>query len=153
MRKQARDLEVGDQPVGYEDLPIVSIDKTTTPGVVYVWTKFGAAAQMIFQHGEYVHVAEPDVFFDNPEEPTIDPYTGYPEGTSVCDNCGKVEHTEAELAECIDSMLGPVEKSEEQIGDELSDAVVVAVLSYLNAGFDGIEDMVRQVVEDWEANR
>lgn len=31
-----------------------------------------------------------------------------PEGTSTCDNCGRVEHTAAELAVCIESVLGPV---------------------------------------------
>ena len=31
------------------------------------------------------------------------------EGDSVCDNCGNIAHTEAELAVCMDSMLAPVE--------------------------------------------
>lgn len=31
---------------------------------------------------------------------------------ACCDNCGKIEHSAAELAECMDSMLGPVQLSE-----------------------------------------
>ena len=35
------------------------------------------------------------------------------EGDSVCDNCGNMAHTEAELAVCIDSMLAPVEMEDD----------------------------------------
>jgi len=35
------------------------------------------------------------------------------EGDSVCDNCGNIAHTEAELATCINSMLAPVEMEDD----------------------------------------
>lgn len=35
------------------------------------------------------------------------PIAGVDYDPAVCDACGKDEHTDAELAECIDSMLGP----------------------------------------------
>lgn len=37
----------------------------------------------------------------------------YPEGLATCDNCGWVEHTPEQLAECIDSMLGPGREPDE----------------------------------------
>lgn len=141
-KRAARELEVGDIPVGYENLPIVRVDKTTSPGVVYVWTLDTAAAQMIFQHGERVTI----------QEIVMDPYTGYPEGVAVCDNCGQVVHTPEQLAECIDSMLAPVRPSEDEMYD-LTESLKETVLAYLNAGLDNVEDQVAQIVKDWRNER
>lgn len=148
MRKSARDIEVGDLLHGFNlpNEPIIKVDKTTTPGVVYLWAYDTTAAQVILNHGESVEVITEDVM------EVIDPYTGYPEGTSVCDNCGKVEHTPDELDACLDSMLGPVRPSDDDIYD-LTEHLNEAVLAYLNAGLDGVEDQVAQIVKDWMGDR
>lgn len=42
----------------------------------------------------------------------------YPEGVATCDNCGWVEHTPEQLAECLDSMLAPVCCEEDDIDED-----------------------------------